>query len=164
VPEYYSRIARSYDALHSEEQLKKAAFVKSKISFEGRLLDIGAGTGTATETFAQNTQAVILDPSLEMLLQCSEKKFLRVCARAEELPFKSNSFDAVVSLTALHHADLKKAFSEIRRVSRKNAKIAVSFFKRAKKLSQAKRVFREFQCFDEGTDLVFLKHGFSKTK
>ena len=157
---FYDSIAKGYDALHGEEQLRKAELVRSKCRLGGLLLDIGAGTCVSTRVFLKDVKSVVaLEPSLEMLKQCNSNGILRVCGKAEELPFSNACFDSIVSLTALHHADLKKAFSEIKRVAKPNAIIAVSFFKRAKNLQEAKRIFRGFECFDEGTDSVFIKQG-----
>jgi ubiquinone/menaquinone biosynthesis C-methylase UbiE len=161
--DFYSQIAIGYNELHAEEQLNKAQLIKSKINLDGLLLDIGAGTCISTMVFLDNARAVAVDPSLEMLLQCKSKKILRVCARAEELPFKDNFFDSIVSLTALHHSDLEMAFAEIKRVAKPGAKIVVSFLKQSKKIALAKRLFRDFECFDCGRDLVFcLDKGFCK--
>ena len=150
---YYSQTAQGYNELHGTEQKKKAELINSRMDFSGLLLDIGAGTGISTKEFSRTVETIALDPSIEMLKQAPG---LKVCARAEELPFKENVFDSIVSLTALHHADIEKAFSEIQRVSGKEAKIAVSFFRRAKKLGEAKRIFRDFQSLEQAQDLVFF--------
>lgn len=160
MKDYYAGIAKSYDALHGSEQLKKAGLINSRVKLQGVLLDIGAGTCVSTCVFLETAKMVVaLEPSLEMLLQNSNQKILRVCGKAEELPFPNSCFDSIVSLTALHHADLEKAFSEIMRVAKPDAVIVVSFFKRAKSLCLAKKLFRDFECVDEGTDLVFIKQG-----
>ncbi|MDD5162924.1 MAG: class I SAM-dependent methyltransferase [Candidatus ainarchaeum sp.] len=162
--DFYSQIALGYNELHAEEQLKKAEFVKSKINLNGLLLDIGAGTCVSTKEFLDKAERIVaLDPSKAMLLQCSSQEILRVCAKAEKLPFPDAIFDSVVSLTALHHSDLEIAFAEIMRVAKPNAKIAVSFLKQSKKIVLAKRLFRDFDCFEEAKDLVFAKD-FGKAK
>lgn len=51
---------------------------------------------------------------------------------AQELPFEDNSFDLVISLTTLHNLkvfDLKRAVSEIERVSKGNSYIMVESFR-----------------------------------
>lgn len=151
---YYSSISRGYDELHVNEQLEKARAVNANCALRGFLLDIGAGTGCSTRLFQGRAECIALDPSLEMLRQFPG---LKVVAKAEELPFKSASFDSIVSITALHHADLGKAAKEIRRVSKENAAIAISFFKRAKSFSQAKAVFKGFREIDSEKDLIFVK-------
>src|SRR3989344_5953345 len=126
--QYYDKTASGYNELHKEEQLKKLELIKKHIDFTGLVLDIGAGTGISSE-FWKNAKVISLEPSLQMLKQ---SKCEKVQAKAEELPFKNKTFDGIISLTALHHADLKKALKEIKRVAKKNAKIVISFLKKSK--------------------------------
>ena len=65
--------------------------------------------------------------------------------------------DSVVSLTALHHANLPKAKAEIERVAKPNAGIAISFLKQAKSFPLAKRLFSNFKEFDSEKDKVFVR-------
>ncbi|MDP2974413.1 MAG: class I SAM-dependent methyltransferase [Candidatus Diapherotrites archaeon] len=152
--QYYSAISRSYNELHGIEQLGKAELIKKHAALHGLLLDIGAGTGIATEQFAQQAQCIALDPCKEMLRHFNGVK---VVGRAEQLPFKSSSFDSVISITALHHARLGKANREIARVAKQNAVVAVSFFKRARNFSQAAEIFRNFRRIDSEKDVIFIK-------
>ena len=105
---YYDSISNGYNELHREEQLKKLELIKKHVDFTGLVLDIGAGTGISSE-FWKNAKVISLEPSLQMLKQ---SKCEKVQAKAEELPFKDETFDEIISLTALHHADLKKALDE----------------------------------------------------
>ena len=150
---YYNGISSGYNELHGKEQLEKARLIKKELNPGGLLLDVGAGTGVATKAFEGKAKCIALEPGLEMLSQYSG---LKVCAKAERLPFKDKSFDSVVSITVLHHANLEKAFSEIKRVAKPNASIAISFFKRAKNLSQAERLFSAFRKLDAKFDWLFL--------
>lgn len=151
---YYSAISKGYDALHAREQLAKAQLIKKHAALQGLLLDIGAGTGITTREFRQQALCIALDPCREMLQQYSG---LRVVARAEQLPFKRSSFDSVISVTALHHADLAKAEKEIARVAKQNAAIALSFFRRARNFKQAAEIFRSFRQIDSEKDVIFIK-------
>ena len=151
---YYGEISKGYDALHFEEQAEKAALIMGNCPLKGLLLDIGAGTGKITRLFQDKAKCIALDPSKEMLSHFSG---LKVAARAEQLPFKNACFDSVVSITALHHADLAMAKKEILRVSKPNACIAISFFKRAKNFMAAKKAFQKFRQFDSEKDLIFIK-------
>ncbi len=150
---YYNEISQGYDELHLGEQRKKAQLIKQNCALHGLLLDVGAGTGSATELFRDKAECIALDPAIEML-----KKFsgLKVCACAEHIPLKDNCFDSIVSLTALHHCDLEKAFSEIKRVAKPNAVIAISFFRRASNFPLAEKLFSGFRKLDAGVDCLFL--------
>ena len=61
---------------------------------EGRLLDLGAGTGAANEIFGSR-EVIALDPAPEMLALNDERE--RVVGVGEALPFEDESFDAVFS-------------------------------------------------------------------
>ena len=107
---YYDAIAKSYDGLHKEEQLKKFSIIKSRIKTgkSTRILDVGCGTGISS---GFGCFTIGIDSSIGLLRQ--NKRSNRVLAMAEELPFKSGSFDHVVCVTALHNfIDSKKALLE----------------------------------------------------
>jgi len=153
--QYYNEINKGYDRLHGAEQGEKARLIKGSCELRGLLLDVGAGTGRATQLFGERAECVALDPAKEMV-----GKFpgMKVVGRAEQLPFKDACFDSVVSLTALHHAVLEKAVGEIERVSKESAVIAISFFKRAKNFEKARALFKGFREIDSEKDLVFVRH------
>lgn len=147
--QYYNEIAKGYNELHKEEQLNKIKIIKQCIKPKGLLLDIGAGTGISTEPFEKECLCIALDPSIKMLKQY---KGLKVIAKAENLPFKDKVFDAIISVTALHHADIKQALKEIKRVSKNNAQIAITILKKSKA-----RLPKEFKKIDEEKDFIYTR-------
>jgi len=151
---YYDATASSYNGLHGHEQLEKAGIIKRELNPSGLLLDVGAGTGIATAVFHDCCDCIALEPSSEML---SMYKGFGIVGRAEGMPFKGNSFDAVVSLTALHHCNLEKAVSEILRVAKPEAKIGISFFKRAANFSEAERLFAGWARVETRFDSIFFR-------
>ena len=102
--DYYSSIASGYDELYGEEQKEKFETIKKHIKLKPLALDIGCGTGVVDI----GVKSIGIDPSLGLL---KLHKGIRVCAKAESLPFKDHSFNSIVSLTALHHADINKGKS-----------------------------------------------------
>lgn len=136
--EYYSAIAKGYNKLHKEEQLNKLRIIAKHIKPKGPLLDIGAGTGISTSFF--KVKAVALDPSKEMLNQHKGKK---VVAKAEAIPFPDRTFNTIISVTALHHADIEKAIKEIKRVSKDNCVYAFTILKKAKNANIIRRLLKE---------------------
>jgi len=153
--EYYNKISKSYNKLHKEEQLKKIKIIKKYLKKPyGFLLDIGAGTGISTKPFIKDsTIAIALDPSEKMLKKYKGTKEL---GKAEELPFKNNTFDTIISVTALHHTNLKQAIKEIKRVAKPKAQIAISFLKKSKKLKEAKKLLKKFDQIEEDKDVIFI--------
>ena len=128
--QYYSQIAAGYEELHREEQLGKLKFVMERMPYQktDKLLDVGCGTGLSSLLF--NCQKVGIDPTFELLEQ-AKKRMPVVQGIAEQLPFKDNSFDIVICLTALHNfTDPQRALLEMKRVCA--GRFAISILKRAK--------------------------------
>lgn len=132
--DYYDEISEGYDELHFEEQKRKAELIlkELKIKKSDRLLDVGCGTGKVTALFPCNVTGI--DPSEKLL---AKAKIPAVKGRAEELPFQDKSFDIVISLTAIHHANPAKAVAEIKRVAKRD--IAISVLKKAKNFNEIER-------------------------
>ena len=151
---FYSVIANSYNFLYREEQEKKLDIIEKflKINKNTTILDVGCGTGISLERFQNKCKEIIgLDPNKELLKQCKGKTIL---GKAEKLPFKDKSFDIVISLTSLHHTNLKKSISEIKRVAKKQ--IVISFLKKSRKLELAKELLKDFKQRESEKDLIFL--------
>lgn len=142
---YYNKIAKGYNELHKEEQLNKIKIIKQHIKPKPPILDIGAGTGISSEPF----NAIAIDPSINMLKQY---KGLKVVAQAEHLPFKDNTFNTIISVTALHHTDIKKALKEIKRVSKPKAQLALTILKKSKV-----QLPKSFKKVEESKDFIYLK-------
>jgi len=148
--DYYSKIAKSYDELHGEEQVKKMKLIKQKAKLKGKILDIGSGTGLAKRFFNNIT---CVDPAKDMLSKGD------ICAKAEKLPFKDKTFDAVLCVTAIHHFNLKKSISEIKRVSKPNCRYAISILKKAKNFNKIKKILHnnfELKEIEEEKDIILI--------
>ncbi len=152
--DYYSKIASGYDELYGDEQKAKFEVIRKHVKLKPLVLDIGCGTGVVDF----GVKAVGIDPSLGLL---KRHKGLRICAEAEALPFKDRTFNSVVSLTALHHADIAKSISEIKRVAKPGAVFAFTILKKSKNffriVSELKSNFR-LEEIDQEKDLILIKH------
>lgn len=105
-------------------------FIKP-LSDEASILDIGAGTGIMSE-FAYKCNSrlryVAVDPAKGML-KYAEDYVEKHIATAEVLPFKDESFDAVLMGESLHHfSDPNAAMKEVVRVLKKNGKLFIYDF------------------------------------
>ena len=91
-----------------------------------RLLDIGTGTGAYLGQLDSITE-VALDISLPVVQSIAARPGLtRVCADAQELPFKADTFDAVVLSDVLEHVlDAEAVTAEVRRVCTPDARVFV---------------------------------------
>lgn len=155
---YYNDIARGYNELHKEEQLKKlrviAEELKGKIRKTDFLLDVGCGTAFSLDFFDCNR--VGIDSAIELLKQ---SKYFVIDAEAEHLPFKDKSFDFVISVTALHNFDdIGKGLREIRRVCRGVA--VLSILNHTKKLdlikSRIMQLFKLQGIIQEEKDIIYF--------
>jgi ubiquinone/menaquinone biosynthesis C-methylase UbiE len=99
---------------------------------EERILDAGCGTGIFTLDFlAGGVQVVGLDTSHQMLKYAVKKAtgypLFKVQGDMLHLPFKDNSFDKAVSITALEFiADAKSAVDELFRVTHPGGCVVVA--------------------------------------
>lgn len=115
----FSDIADRYDRLNMVLSLgqdqKWRNTVVSRLP-EGRILDLGAGTGAANAIFGDR-EIVALDPAPEMLaLNGAEEKVVSV---GENLPFDDGSFDAVFSAYVFRNLDsVDETMQEVARVLR----------------------------------------------
>ena len=147
---YYDKIADGYDELYKEEQLEKVKILIENLQPRGLLLDVGAGSGICTKAFEKYCDCVALDPSEELLKKYDGNK---IVGKAEKIPFPDNYFDVVVSVTALHHANLKKALKEIFRVAKKDAKIGITILKKSK---VDLGLFKDFKMIESEKDWIFI--------
>jgi ubiquinone/menaquinone biosynthesis C-methylase UbiE len=150
----YKYIAKSYNNLHGEEQIKKLEIIKKNIKIIPPLLDVGCGTGISTNFF--NVKSVGIDNCKKMLSQGTRNL---IYGNSENLPFKNKTFNTVISVTSFHNfKDIEKALLEIKRVSRNN-NIAISFLKKSRRLKEFKKLlkkyfkFKEVDCYN---DVLFL--------
>jgi ubiquinone/menaquinone biosynthesis C-methylase UbiE len=127
--------ATSYDALVSDRQgrILDECFARSALNLgisEGKILDIGTGTGRIPINIAKlcpKFKIVAVDLSESMLAVAKENsedekvsdKIKFEFADAKSLPFPDNHFDLVISHVAMHHIpDPVSVLSEANRVLR----------------------------------------------
>ncbi|ENN96686.1 GerC2 protein [Methanocaldococcus villosus KIN24-T80] len=120
IEDYYNILAKHYDSIYKNKYMRvvEKKIIESEIDKEDFVLDIGCGTGEQLKIISN---AVGLDISIEMakIAYNKTKKFI-VVANAEFLPFKNNTFDAVISFFgALNHSNIYRTVKEVRRVLKK---------------------------------------------
>jgi len=107
------------------------------------VLELGAGTGKLTGSLLANGHHVVAtDPSPVMLarLRGHYHNTGSVPARAEHLPFRSLSFDAVVVAQAFHWFDPAQALPEISRVLRPQGTFAMVWNSRDESVPWVRRL------------------------
>ena len=154
IMDFYNQISKGYDGLYGEEQLKKLNIIKDylKIKNDDLLLDVGCGTGISSRF---DCRVIGVDPSIGLLKQ--NKKF-KISSKAENLPFKDNAFNFVVSITAIHNfSNIEKSLEEINRVGRNE--FVFSVLKKSKKFNEIRDLiktnFKISKVAEEGKDAIF---------
>jgi ubiquinone/menaquinone biosynthesis C-methylase UbiE len=152
---YYNSISSGYDELHKEEQLKKLKIIKENITVKDSLLDVGCGTGFSLDLF-DVPKKIGLDPSRELLKQCKHKA---IVGKAEELPFEDDSFDTVISVTAVQNFDdIEKGLKEIKRVAKRQ--VVVSVLKKSEKAELVDKlvnsIFDVWKTIEEDKDIIYF--------
>jgi len=135
--------------------LNKLRIIKEnlKLKKSDKLLDCGAGTGISSDF---DCIVTALDPSEELLKQNNAKDKIVGCA--ENLPFKDNSFDFVISITAVHNfKDIEKGILEIKRVGKK---FVFSVLKKSSKFDLIKDLIKKHfkiqKEIEEEHDIIFF--------
>ncbi|MGE3062441.1 MAG: class I SAM-dependent methyltransferase [bacterium] len=84
-----------------------------------KVFDSGCGTGRDIYDFKDG---IGMDISFNGLMLCGENCRMKVCGSVNEIPFKSSSFDVLLSMDVLQHegVDEKNAVREYSRVLKKN--------------------------------------------
>lgn len=106
-----------------------APFMNGDSSESLRLLDVGGGTGALGRRIHEATGAnvTVLDPTPEMIGYLPEESpVTSVIGSAEDMPFDTDSFDALIITDAFHHfRDQPAAIAEARRVIRTGGGVVV---------------------------------------
>lgn len=126
---YYDAISRGYKELYHEEQKQKLAELDSFLPRQGWILDLGGGDGVLHEMLECDS-LITCDISLNMLRRNPNDK--KVVGSMYSLPFMSETFDHIISLTAIQ--DLHEPLSgvhEICRVLRHDGTLVLSFLKQS---------------------------------
>jgi len=147
VEEYYDHtsdyedIRLKQDAYHQLEFLVTMHYLEKYLPKKGHILDLGCGTGAYSVPLAKKGYDLSLVDLSRKSLDLAEKNLKKnklwkkvkalFYTSAENLSmFPDNTFDAVLCFGPMYHlinlSDRKKVIKEIKRVSKKNAKIFVS--------------------------------------
>lgn len=130
----YDRLAARYDtAIRPCERLfleRLRLKTMAVLRGQGRILEVGAGTGLNFKYYEREARGVASELSREMLSRAGMKArplmIPLVQASVEALPFPDASFDAALStLLFCSVASPQKSFAELRRVVRRGGTIAM---------------------------------------
>lgn len=124
--EVFSPIARRYDRINTLLSLGRDQAWRKRVVDrlpQGRLLDLGAGTGAAGPIL-EGREVVALDPAPGML--ALNDADMRVVGVGEALPFRPGTFDAVLSAYVFRNLDsVESTLEEVARVLRDGGKAGI---------------------------------------
>ena len=124
--DYYDSIAEGYDELHGEEQARKFKVISKHAGLTDRstMLDVGCGTGLSAVHLPGRITGI--DPAKKLLDLARGRLSNVICGSAEHLPFRTCSFEVVISLTSVHNFDDADAgIAEIARVASNTVVISI---------------------------------------
>ena len=133
----YDPIAETYARVHAPRTALPAADLVEIVGVGAgaRVLDVGTGTGVAARAAAAaagSTGIVIgVDPAVAMMVEARRAGagIRYAAAEAIDLPFRPETFDAVVSTFALSHFDrAETALFDIMRVLRREGRLGVALW------------------------------------
>lgn len=136
----YDQSSRAYDNQYRDEQEAKiqAALDSMRLTSESVILDVGCGTGLLLEHIANKSQLILATDISRGLLSMAKKKAKSyqsatlVQSDSDNLPFRNETFHIVFAVTVMQNVpDPEVTLSEIRRVSKPNAKILVTGLKKS---------------------------------
>jgi len=106
---------------------KLVASVLAKLK-PAKTLDIGCGTGSGLQSYSKVSSTYGCEFSEAALSHAKKRGLYRLAkSKAEDLPFKSGSFDAVTILDVLEHLDGDiAALSEINRILKKGGHVIIN--------------------------------------
>jgi len=132
--EFYDRLADIYDSwfLSGSYPLpasEEKAFLKPLLEGCRDILDVACGTGRTDAMLSRDFNIVGIDISEKMLRKAAQRTRV-VRAHSSALPFRDESFDAVISLFAgfcyaLTESDVRKIAYEMARVTRKGGVLVI---------------------------------------
>jgi ubiquinone/menaquinone biosynthesis C-methylase UbiE len=139
IMQRYDATSSSYDVQYSDEQRGKYKVALENVDVAGRaVLDVGCGSGLFFCQVAVQAEMVVgVDVSPKLLQKAKEqaKGFRNVFvlqADADHLPFNDGFFGGVFAFTVLQNMPKpKETLSELRRVTKRGGRLAVTGLKKA---------------------------------
>ncbi|KAM0675648.1 hypothetical protein GVAV_001016 [Gurleya vavrai] len=125
VHNFYSNHANSFSVTRVIPWPKTVEFLKNDFPL---ILDAGCGNGRSSH----NNDVISLDYSYNLLNQ--NKCFNKINSCVTLLPFKNETFDALLSVAVIHHLSTpekrKKALKEMHRVLKNNGRVLIYVWNR----------------------------------
>ena len=126
VSQEYDRVRPDYPQKAIEDILKM-----SKIKKDGKIIDLGCGSGIATLPFAKKGYEITALDLSRPLLEIAKKKMARfkkvkfILSSFEKEKFQKESYDLVISAQAFHWLDQKTRLKRIHQMLKKDGHLCL---------------------------------------
>lgn len=112
----YDKLGQKYSSYRQTDP-RIAQYVTNALADAKTVLNVGAGAGSYEP---MDKYVVAVEPSVAMRQQRIDRnKVPAINAKADNLPFDNNSFDASMAMITVHHwSDMDKGLKELRRVTK----------------------------------------------
>ena len=130
MSEKYNQIGTNYNSTRkADPYLTEQLHHHLQPTTKGTYLDIGCGTGNYTlELHKKGINLIGIDPS-ELMLKKARQRNEQIEWRigtAEDTGLQENAVDGVIATLTIHHwTDLKKGFTELRKVAKPDSRIVI---------------------------------------
>jgi ubiquinone/menaquinone biosynthesis C-methylase UbiE len=131
ITQFYTKISKTYDLMNYvvySERLSKRIIELARIKEHNTVLDLACGTGWVSRRLeGRNVLVHGVDPTPFMLAKAKKQingDFL--VGAAEALPYRSESFDAILCNMAFSHFEHQAAAEEIYRALKPNGRFVVT--------------------------------------
>jgi len=150
VDDFFERTSREWNVTERTERIARK-IVDILISEDAKkILDIGCGKGVLEKFIIEknaNLQVYCVDAALGMLLGMKEtfqNNVESIQGKGEMLPFKNETFDAIIIFNAFpHFGDKKSSIFECYRVLENNGKLIIAHSSSPKRINKIHRAIGE---------------------
>lgn len=120
----YDKLGQKYSGYRQTDP-RIAKYIFEALTDASTILNVGAGAGSYEPS---DKYVVAIEPSTTMRQQrLDNNKIPAINAKADNLPFDDDSFDASMAIVTIHHwLDIAKGLKELRRVT-KNQVVIMTF-------------------------------------
>lgn len=133
VARQFSRAATRYDEFAIvQKEMANRLLTKIQRDAQGRLIDLGCGTGVALEQLSQQTDLLLtgldLAPAMLKIAEARVPQAKFVVGDLERTKLNDEAFDFVFSNASLQWCNLRNALTEMHRLLRPNGKLLLATF------------------------------------